>query len=154
MVMQKMLAGLSTRRYPVGLEPVGLEPVGVQVTQTSSATTKSAELSGLDLVALMIDGRQRSPAPTDPACRARTRDRQICRTRGAPWRDECGLMLTGPPPKFQELGTSSRRSGRCDSAAPSLHPVDGVMLDHVHHFEQETRHGHQGAAGPTRSQTW
>ena len=37
MAMEKMLAGLSTRRYPVGLEPVG-----VQVTETCSATSKSA----------------------------------------------------------------------------------------------------------------
>jgi transposase-like protein len=70
MAMEKMLAGLSTRRYPAGLEPVGQ-----QVTETSSATSKSAvsrrfvamtetalaellsqDLSGLDLVALMIDG--------------------------------------------------------------------------------------------------
>lgn len=70
MAMEKMLAGLSTRRYPVGLEPVG-----AQVTETCSATSKSAvsrrfvamtetalaellsrDLSGLDLVALMIDG--------------------------------------------------------------------------------------------------
>src|SRR6195952_1367694 len=65
-----MLVGLSTRRYPVGLEPVG-----GAVTEKSSATGKSAfsrrfvamtetalaellsqDLSGLDLVALMIDG--------------------------------------------------------------------------------------------------
>ncbi len=70
LAMEKMLAGLSTRRYPVGLEPVGQ-----QVTETSSATSKSAvsrrfvamtetalaellagDLSKLDLVALMIDG--------------------------------------------------------------------------------------------------
>jgi len=70
MAMEKMLAGLSTRRYPVGLEPVGQ-----QVDESCSATSKSAvsrkfvamtetalaellsrELSGLDLVALMIDG--------------------------------------------------------------------------------------------------
>jgi putative transposase len=70
MAMQKMLAGLSTRRYPVGLEPVG-----EQVAEQSSATSKSAvsrrfvamtetalaellaaDLSGLDLVAVMIDG--------------------------------------------------------------------------------------------------
>jgi putative transposase len=70
MALEKMLAGLSTRRYPVGLEPVGR-----QVAETSSATSKSAvsrrfvamtetaladllsqDLSGLDLVALMIDG--------------------------------------------------------------------------------------------------
>jgi hypothetical protein len=35
--MEKMLAGLSTRRYPVGLESVGR-----QVTERSSATSKSA----------------------------------------------------------------------------------------------------------------
>ena len=70
MAMERMLAGLSTRRYPVGLEPVG-----GQVDESSSATSKSAvsrkfvamtetalaellsrDLSGLDLVALMIDG--------------------------------------------------------------------------------------------------
>src|SRR5271165_6801674 len=70
MAMEKMLAGLSTRRYPVGLEPIGQ-----QVTETSSATSKSAvsrrfvtmtetalaellaaDLSGLEVVALMIDG--------------------------------------------------------------------------------------------------
>lgn len=70
MAMEKMLAGLSTRRYPVGLEPVG-----ERVDESSSATSKSAvsrrfvamtetalaellsrDLSGLDLVALMVDG--------------------------------------------------------------------------------------------------
>ncbi len=70
MAMEKMLAGLSTRRYPVGLEPVG-----EQVTASSRSTSKSAvlrtfvamtesaltdllgkDLTGLDLVALMIDG--------------------------------------------------------------------------------------------------
>lgn len=70
MAMEKMLAGLSTRRYPVGLEPVGQ-----QVDETASATSKSAvsrrfvamtqtalgellakDLSGLDVVALLIDG--------------------------------------------------------------------------------------------------
>jgi putative transposase len=70
LAMEKMLAGLSTRRYPVGLEPVG-----ERIDETASATGKSAvsrkfvamtetalaellsrDLSGLDLVALMIDG--------------------------------------------------------------------------------------------------
>jgi transposase-like protein len=70
MAMEKMLAGLSTRRYAVGLEPVG-----GRVAEKSSATSRSAvsrrfvamtdtalaellsqDLSGLDLVALMIDG--------------------------------------------------------------------------------------------------
>jgi len=70
MALEKMLAGLSTRRYAVGLEPVGQ-----QVSETSSATSKSAvsrrfvamtetalaellsaDLCGLDLVAVMIDG--------------------------------------------------------------------------------------------------
>ena len=70
MALERMLAGLSTRRYTAGLEPVG-----VQVEQAASATSKSAvsrrfvamtetalaellaaDLSGLDLVALMVDG--------------------------------------------------------------------------------------------------
>ena len=70
MAMERMLAGVSTRRYPIALEPVGHE-----VSQESKATSKSAvsrkfvamtehaladlfaaDLSGLDLVALMIDG--------------------------------------------------------------------------------------------------
>jgi putative transposase len=70
MAMERMLAGLSTRRYGVGLEPVG-----EQVSQAATATSKSAvsrkfvamtehaladllsaDLSQLDLVALMVDG--------------------------------------------------------------------------------------------------
>jgi transposase-like protein len=65
-----MLAKLSTRRYPAGLEPVG-----TQVVQASSGTSKSAvsrrfvartehalaellaqDLTEMDLVALMVDG--------------------------------------------------------------------------------------------------
>ncbi len=71
LAMEKMLAGLSTRRYG----PVGLEPVGEQVSGTARSTSKSAvsrqfvartetalaqllgaDLFGLDLVAVMIDG--------------------------------------------------------------------------------------------------
>lgn len=70
MAMERMLGGLSTRRYPVGLEPVG-----GAVEETARSTSKSAvsrkfvamtehalgdllaaDLSELDLVALMIDG--------------------------------------------------------------------------------------------------
>jgi putative transposase len=70
MAMERMLGGLSTRRYPVGLEPVG-----AAVELTASATSKSAvsrrfvaatesalkdllaaDLSTLDLVAVMVDG--------------------------------------------------------------------------------------------------
>jgi putative transposase len=65
-----MLGGLSTRRYPVGLEPVG-----AQVAQAATGTSKSAvsrrfvamthsalaellaaDLSKLDLVCLLVDG--------------------------------------------------------------------------------------------------
>jgi transposase-like protein len=70
MAMEKMLAGLSTRRYPVGLEPVGqrVEQTSrstsksavsrrfVKLTETALADLLGADLSGLDLVALMIDG--------------------------------------------------------------------------------------------------
>jgi putative transposase len=70
LALERMLGGLSTRRYRVGLEPVG-----VQVEQAASGTSKSAvsrrfvamthtalaelmsaDLNGLDLVALLIDG--------------------------------------------------------------------------------------------------
>jgi putative transposase len=70
MAMEKMLAGLSTRRYPAGLEPVGTE-----VEQQATATSKSAvsrrfiaatetalgrlmtrRLDELDLVAFFVDG--------------------------------------------------------------------------------------------------
>ena len=70
MAMEKMLAGLSTRRYPVGLEPVGAQITGkssatsksavsrrfVAMTETALAELLAADLCGLDLVALMIDG--------------------------------------------------------------------------------------------------
>jgi len=70
MALAKMMAKLSTRRYRAGLEPVG-----TQVEATARSTSKSAvsrrfveatevalaelvdtDLSGLDLVALMVDG--------------------------------------------------------------------------------------------------
>ncbi len=70
LALERMLGGLSTRRYPVGLEPVG-----TQVEQTATGTSKSAvsrrfvamthtalaellsaDLSTLDLVCLLIDG--------------------------------------------------------------------------------------------------
>jgi transposase-like protein len=70
MAMERMLAGLSTRRYPVGLEPVGtrVEKAAtatsksavsrrfVAQTETALAQLLGADLSSLDLVALMVDG--------------------------------------------------------------------------------------------------
>jgi putative transposase len=70
MAMERMLGGLSTRRYPVGLEPVGqtVQEVSrstsksavsrkfVAMTETALTELLAADLSGLDLVALMIDG--------------------------------------------------------------------------------------------------
>ena len=70
MAMQRMLAGLSTRRYPVGFEPVGQKVEKsarstsksavsrrfVAATETALADLLAADLSELDLVALMIDG--------------------------------------------------------------------------------------------------
>ena len=70
MAMERMLGGLSTRRYRIGLEPVG-EAVedGARSTSKSAVSRKfvamtehalgdllAADLSQLDLVALMIDG--------------------------------------------------------------------------------------------------
>jgi len=70
LALERMLAKLSTRRYQAGLEPVGS-----RVTQDATGTSKSAisrrfvaateralaellaaDLSGLELVALMVDG--------------------------------------------------------------------------------------------------
>jgi putative transposase len=70
MAMERMLAGLSTRRYAVGLEPVGQRTEQaatatsksavsrrfVAATETALAELLAADLSPLDLVALMIDG--------------------------------------------------------------------------------------------------
>lgn len=70
MAMAKMLAKLSTRRYTAGLEPVGAQ-IEARATSTSKssvsrrfvAATETAlgellgrDLSGVDLVALMLDG--------------------------------------------------------------------------------------------------
>lgn len=70
MAMERRMAGLSTRRYPVGLEPVGtraeraavstsrppVSPWFVVATETALAEVLAADLSRLDLVGLMIDG--------------------------------------------------------------------------------------------------
>ena len=70
MAMERMLAGVSTRRYPVALEPVGhhvtteskstsksaVSRKFVAMTESALADLLAADLSGLDLVALMIDG--------------------------------------------------------------------------------------------------
>ena len=70
MVMERMLAGLSTRHYPAGLEPVGARTEQaalatsrsavsrrfVTATETALAQLLGADLRGLDLVAFMVDG--------------------------------------------------------------------------------------------------
>jgi transposase-like protein len=70
MAMDRMLAGLSTRRYGVGLEPVGARTEKVAASTSRSAVSRrfvaqtetalaellSAELHSLDLVAMMVDG--------------------------------------------------------------------------------------------------
>ena len=70
MALERMLAKLSTRRYPAGLEPVGSQVDAVARSTSKSAVSRRfvaatesaladmlvADLSGLDLVALMIDG--------------------------------------------------------------------------------------------------
>jgi putative transposase len=70
MALDRMLAGLSTRHYGVGLEPVGARTEQaatatsksavsrrfVAQTQTALAELLAADLSQLDLVAFMVDG--------------------------------------------------------------------------------------------------
>jgi hypothetical protein len=68
--MERMLAGVSTRRYPAALEPVGaavdaeaasvsksaVSRKFVAMTEHALADLLAADLSGLDLVAINIDG--------------------------------------------------------------------------------------------------
>lgn len=70
LALERMMAKLSTRRYPAGLEPVGrsVEAAArstsksavsrrfVARTETALAELMAADLSGLDIVAVMIDG--------------------------------------------------------------------------------------------------
>ncbi|HZJ06743.1 MAG TPA: IS256 family transposase, partial [Nocardioidaceae bacterium] len=70
MAMERMLTGVSTRRYPVALEPVGhsveeqarstsrsaVSRKFVAMTETALADLLAGDLTDLDLVALMIDG--------------------------------------------------------------------------------------------------
>jgi hypothetical protein len=70
MAMERMLAGVSIRRYPVALEPVGqavedeakatsksaVPRKFMAMTETALADLLAADLSSLDLVALMVDG--------------------------------------------------------------------------------------------------
>jgi putative transposase len=70
LTLERMLAKLSTRRYQAGLEPVGSRVVQdatgtsksavsrrfVAATERALAELLAADLTGLDLVALMVDG--------------------------------------------------------------------------------------------------
>ena len=70
LAMEKMLAGLSSRRYPAGLEPAGqaVEEAAaatsksavsrrfVAATETALAELMTRRLDDLDLVAFMVDG--------------------------------------------------------------------------------------------------
>jgi transposase-like protein len=70
MALERMLAGLSSRRYPAGLEPVGAgfgaQPAStsksavsrrfVAATETALAGLMSRRLDDLDLVAFLVDG--------------------------------------------------------------------------------------------------
>jgi putative transposase len=70
LTMEKMLAKISTRRYGAGLEPVGTAVEArsrgtsrsaasrrfVAATETALGELMAADLTGLDLVALMVDG--------------------------------------------------------------------------------------------------
>ena len=70
LALEKMMAKLSTRRYRSGLEPVGKDVEAasgsvskssvsrrfVKATEDAWASLLSADLSGLDLVALLVDG--------------------------------------------------------------------------------------------------
>jgi putative transposase len=70
LALERMMAKLSTRRYPAGLEPVGSTVEAVATSTSKSSVSRrfvartevaltemlSADLSEVDLVALMVDG--------------------------------------------------------------------------------------------------
>jgi putative transposase len=70
MALERMIAGLSSRRYAAGLEPVGAEVAAsaaatsksavsrrfIAATETALAELMNRDLSELDLVAFMVDG--------------------------------------------------------------------------------------------------
>jgi len=70
LALERMMAKLSTRRYSASLEPVGSEVAAVACSTSKSTVSRrfvqrtevalnemmSVELSGLDLIALMLDG--------------------------------------------------------------------------------------------------
>jgi putative transposase len=106
LAMEKMLAGLSSRRYgPVGLEQVSQSSRSTSKsavsrrflasTETALAQLLAADLSGLDLVALMIDGVHFAETccvvaleSTCAATRSRSRWSRA-RPRTPPWSPSC-----------------------------------------------------------------
>ena len=102
MALERMLAGLSTRRYRVGLEPVGTRTEQaataasrsavprrfVAATETALAQLLATDLSSLDLVALMVDGVHftRAHLRGRPRHRHRRCEAPVVAGRGLGWR--------------------------------------------------------------------
>ena len=83
--MDRTLAGLSTRRYPLGLGPVGQRTEQVAASTSRSAVSRrliaatqselqellAADLSSVDLVAVIVDGVHDVHTPRDAPARPR-----------------------------------------------------------------------------------
>jgi len=143
MAMERMLAGVSTRRYRVALEPVG-DQVSAESTSTSKSAVSrkfvartetaladllAADLTGLDLVAIMIDGftspticawSRSGSGSTGSSIRWRwSRGRR----RTPPWSEACWSgygtgAWTSPGrswPSWTARKPWPRRSGRCST---------------------------------------
>jgi hypothetical protein len=138
LAMEKMLAGLSTRRYA----PAGLEPVGEQVTATGKSTSKSAvsrkfiastetaltqllaaDLSGLDLVALMVDAAASLERGQDWTCDLWLWAASPGLTHGLVVRAAGAVRLRGRRPREVDgrtrLESRYRRQGTVPSARPA-----------------------------------
>jgi putative transposase len=98
--MEKMLAGLSSRRYTAGLEPAGqaVESAAgstskstvsrrfVAATETALAELITHRLDDLDLVAFMVDGVHfGEPHPRGGAGHRHRRGQAPADRGGAPW---------------------------------------------------------------------
>ena len=132
LAMAQMLAGLSTRRYPVVLEPIDAKVAGraastrkrksavsrrfVAATETALADLLAADLSGLDLVAFMVDGVHFA----ESCCVVALTD-HAGRHEGAV---VAGRWLDGEPTLVTELIVDLRERG-LDVTRPVLVVLDG-----------------------------
>jgi putative transposase len=136
LALERMLAKLSTRRYTAGLEPVG-----ASIEQTATGTSKSAvsrrfvaatehaltellgrDLSGLDLVALMVDGVHVAEHTCVVALGITGDGTKI------PLGRHCCIWRSLPSAPSTSACERGRRRPKLDALSGSLSPLEGQRL--------------------------